>query len=160
MRRIILLFSSGLGTGYIPFASGTWGTALAILFYWPMAGLNRLPRDGGRPWLYGLIVMAVIVLGTWASTYAESVYKAKDSGKIVIDEIAGFFIAVLFIPWHWGWMLAAFFVFRLFDVWKPWPIDRLQRLHGGVGVMIDDVLAGAYTCLLLHLARVVIAAMR
>lgn len=153
MRQLILLFTSGLYTGYIPFASGTWGTALAMLLYWPMAGLNRWPSQGGRLWLYALIVAAVTVAGTWASTRAEAMHGKKDPGKIVIDEIAGYFISVFLLPFDWRWLVAAFFVFRLFDVWKPTPIRQLQGIKGGLGVMIDDVLAGAYTCILLHAAR-------
>ncbi len=154
MRRLTLLISSGLGTGYIPFASGTWATALAILFYWPMAGWNRLPSQGGNLWIYGGIIAAVSALGTWAADYAEKLYQEKDPHRVVIDEIAGYFVSMTLLPFHWGWLVAAFFVFRLFDVWKPYPIRQLQQLPGGVGIMIDDLLAGVYTCVVLHVAKI------
>jgi phosphatidylglycerophosphatase A len=153
MRPLILFFSSGFGSGYIPFASGTWGTGVAILLYWPLARLNQLPSQGGKPWLYALIVLGVIALGTWAADEAEKFYKVKDSGKVVIDEIAGFFVTMFFIPFTWYWLLGAFLIFRLFDVIKPGPIRRLQHLKGGVGIMIDDVLAGALGCVVLNLIQ-------
>lgn len=157
LRHLIVLYTSGLYTGYIPFASGTFGTALAVALYWPMARLNRLPGEGGTLWLYLLIVAALTGLAIWASDFAESIHKRKDPSEVVIDEIVGFFVAVILIPWHWGWMLAAFFVFRAFDVLKPWPIDNLQRLPGGLGIVIDDILAGVYTCVLLHLIRYLVS---
>jgi phosphatidylglycerophosphatase A len=96
------------------------------------------------------MVLIVTALGIWASGYAERVYGEKDPHRVVIDEIAGFFVAVFLLPWDWRWIGAAFFLFRLFDVWKPWPIRRLQALPGGWGIMVDDLLAGTYTGLLLH----------
>ena len=153
MRRIVLFFTSGFYSGYIPFASGTFGTAVAVALYWPAAGLNRLPSEGGRPLLYVALTIAIALLGTWGADYAEKVYGEKDSGKVVIDEIAGFFVTMFLVPWTWYWVAAGFFIFRLFDVLKPPPIDRLQKLKGGVGIMIDDLLAGVYGCIVLHAAR-------
>ena len=153
MRLLILAFTSGLGSGYAPVASGTFGTAVAVALYLPLADLNRTPSDGGMLWAYLLIVATVTGLGIWASNYAEKYYGKKDPGEVVIDEIAGFFVSMLLVPFTWGWIAAAFFVFRAFDVWKPYPIDSLQRLGGGLGIVIDDVLAGVYTCVTLHLLR-------
>jgi phosphatidylglycerophosphatase A len=134
-------------------ASGTWATALAILLYWPFERWNRLPRDGGILWAYALTVLILTAVGIWAADYAEKVYQEKDPHRVVIDEIAGFFFAMILIPWEWRWVLAAFLLFRAFDVWKPAPIRGLQRLRAGWGIMIDDVLAGIYTCGALHVAR-------
>ena len=107
-----------------------------------------------------LIAIAVIALAVWAADRAEPIYGEKDSGKIVIDEIAGFFVTMTLLPVGWMWIAAGFFVFRAFDVLKPWPIDRSQKLPGGVGVVIDDVLAGVYSCALLHAAHGVMMLVR
>jgi len=153
LGHLVILYSSGLYTGYIPIASGTFGTALAILFYWPMARLNRLPSEGGTLWLYALIVIAATALAIWASNFASKAHGEKDPHRVVIDEIVGFFFAMFLVPFNIWWIAAAFFLFRLFDVWKPYPIFQLQSLPGGIGIVIDDVLAGIYTCVLLHAAR-------
>jgi phosphatidylglycerophosphatase A len=156
LRQIKLLIASGFYSGYAPFASGTWGSLVAIGLYWPFAAWNRLPSEGGLLWAYFLVVVAVSVLGVWTADYAEGVYGEKDPGRVVIDEIAGFFIAMILVPWDWRWIAAAFFVFRAFDVWKPYPIRGLQRLRGGWGIVVDDLLAGAYTCIVLHAARLTV----
>lgn len=152
-QKINVVISSGLYTGYIPIASGTWATALAILLYWPFAGLNRAPAEGIGIYIYLAVVVAVSLLSVWTSDVAEKLHAEKDPHKVVIDEIAGFFVSIILIPWEPMWVAAAFFVFRLFDVWKPYPIRQLQSLRGGLGITIDDLLAGVYTCVLLHLAR-------
>ncbi len=152
MKSLILLISSGLYTGYIPFASGTFATALAILLFWPLAGLNHGPLTESGIWIYLLVVAVVSVIGTWASNFAEKHHGEKDPHKVVIDEIAGFGVTMILVPYTWPWLIAAFFLFRLFDVWKPYPIRGLQRLPGGYGIMIDDLIAGAYSCVLLHAA--------
>ncbi|MBI1785643.1 phosphatidylglycerophosphatase A, partial [Candidatus Sumerlaeota bacterium] len=116
----------------------------------PMEKLNRLPSAGGTLWIYLGIVAAVSLLGTWAADFAEKYHAEKDPHKVVIDEIAGFFVSMFLVPWNWPCVAAAFFLFRFFDVWKPYPIRGLQRLPGGIGIMIDDLLAGVYTCVLIH----------
>ncbi len=153
-RQLKLLISSGLYTGYIPVASGTWGTGVGILLYWPFARWNRLPSAGGIPWLYALAVLLISAVGVWAATFAESVYSEKDPHRVVIDEIAGFFVTMFLVPWDWRWILAAFSIFRFFDVLKPYPIRKLERLPSGWGVMTDDLLAGVYSCAVLHVARI------
>lgn len=150
LHRIVLIFTSGLGAGYSPVASGTVGTVIAIPLFLAMASLGMTGSDG--TWVLYLVVLGVIiVLGTWASTFAERHYGEKDSGKVVIDEIAGYLVTMLFVPATWPWIILGFIFFRFFDVLKPPPIDGLQKLEGGVGVMIDDLMAGVYSCVLLHL---------
>lgn len=156
MRQLIILIASGFYSGYAPFASGTFGTAVAVLLYWPAARLNRFPSEGGQPLLYVLLVVAISALGVWAANKAEPIYGKKDPGQIVIDEIAGFFVTMFLLPTTWQWIAAAFFTFRLFDVWKPGPIRGLQRLPAGWGIMIDDILAGALGCVVLHAIRLTI----
>jgi phosphatidylglycerophosphatase A len=155
MRQLILLISSTLYVGYIPWASGTFATALAIVFYLPSARFNVLPIVHPDIWIYLAITAAIIIGGTWAADRAEKIHNEKDSHKIVIDEVAGYFVTMILLPTTWFWIFAGFFAFRFFDVWKPGPIRRLQFLKGGTGVMIDDVLAGAMACAVLHAIRLV-----
>ena len=97
--------------------------------------------------------LAVIAVGLWASGRVEALVARKDPGVIVIDEVAGMMVSVLFLPRTWPVLLAAFFLFRLFDVWKPFPARQSQVIPGGVGVMIDDLIAGAYALGVVAAAR-------
>jgi phosphatidylglycerophosphatase A len=157
-----MVIASGIGTGYIRPASGTWGSALAVLLYLPLDAFNVIDRW----WLWIAILGVATLIGVWASYAGERVSGEKDSHDVVVDEIVGQWVALSFLPatqatglfslWgasaqHIGLLAAAFFLFRLFDVWKPWPIHGLQRLPGGWGIMIDDLLAGLWACILLHL---------
>lgn len=153
LGRLTIAFSSGLYSGYFPVASGTAGTAMAVLFYLPLAFLNRPAADGGNPAAYLLVVALVTVLGIFAAQFAEKYHGGKDPGKVVIDEFAGYFVTMTALPFDWRWILAGFFVFRVFDVLKPWPARRLESLRGGLGIVIDDIFAGFYSCLALHAVR-------
>lgn len=142
MRRFILFIASGAYTGYIPVASGTWGTIVAFpLFWWVFDPLWR--RDG--PGVY-LVAYAAAVLGAcWIAGRAEGLLQEHDSHVIVIDEIVGYLAATLFLAPTWKTTLIAFFLFRLFDVVKPFPAGAIDRsLSGGPGVVLDDVVAGIY----------------
>ena len=105
---------------------------------------------------FSLIVAtaAVTAVGLWASGRVERMVGRKDPGVIVIDEVAGMMVSVLFLPRTWPVLLTAFFLFRLFDVWKPFPARQSQVITGGVGVMIDDLIAGAYALAVVAAARV------
>ena len=107
----------------------------------------------------GLIVFFVVVtlVGTWAAHVAEPVLGKKDPGAIVIDEVAGMTLSVLVLPLTWPVLLVGFVLFRIFDIVKPFPAGRLQALPGGVGVMIDDLIAGVYALAVLCVLRGVIA---
>jgi len=148
-RFLILAVATGLGSGFSPVAPGTAGTALAVLLYLPL-GLFCASRGMAGWALYALVTLAVALVGTWAADRAEPIFGKKDAGQVVVDEIAGYLVTMFALPATWPWALAGFAAFRLFDIWKPWPIDHLQRLKGGLGVMIDDLLAGVYGCVLLH----------
>ena len=93
------------------------------------------------------------VIGLWAAGREEARVGVRDPSTIVVDEVAGMLLTLVAAPAGLGWALAGFFLFRVFDVWKPWPIDRLQDLPGGWGVMTDDLLAGVYANLLLQLGH-------
>jgi phosphatidylglycerophosphatase A len=101
-------------------------------------------------------VIVSVVLGTVASGRAEKVLGQKDSGHIVIDEVAGYFISMIFLPQTFGYFAAAFVLFRIFDILKPPPINRLQHFHGGVGVMADDIAAGILANIVLQIWRFLI----
>ena len=131
--------------GYAPFAPGTFASLAAFLVYVllrPSAALNLF------------ILLLVVPLGIVSSHYAEIMLNEKDSKHIVIDEVCGYFISVLFIPFNVGYALAAFFLFRIFDILKPFPIRRIERiLKGGTGVMADDLAAAFYTNAILQIWR-------
>ena len=97
--------------------------------------------------------MAVTLVGIWAGSRVERALDAKDPGLIVIDEVAGMLASVLFLPRTIPVLVTAFVLFRLFDIWKPFPARQLQELHGGVGVMLDDLIAGAYALALVAVSR-------
>ncbi|MFQ6091213.1 MAG: phosphatidylglycerophosphatase A [bacterium] len=128
--------------GYTPLAPGTAGSAVAAAIYWALPGQNVTARN--------VAVVPLVLIGIWASARAERVY-GPDAPQIVIDEFAGFFVAVLLLPKSWAVVILGFLIFRLFDIVKPFPIRLTERLRGGVGVMADDLLAGVYTNLILHL---------
>jgi phosphatidylglycerophosphatase A len=147
-RHLLVALSSGLYTGYIPVASGTFGTLVAIVLFYPFRALNTPTWPNGL--IFAGVLLAVIVLAIALADAAERLHVEKDSHKIVIDEIAGFFVTMAFVPFRWQTVAAAFLLFRVMDVLKPPPIFRLQLLPGGWGIVVDDVLAGLYACLILH----------
>lgn len=133
MNNLILALASGFGSGYLPGMPGTWGTLAAMVVYW------FLP-------VHALLIASLAVLITIISVpvcgRAEKLFHRVDDGRIVIDEWAGYFVAVVFVPHTPGYALAAFALFRFFDVVKPFGIRSLQKLPGGWGVTVDDVAAG------------------
>jgi phosphatidylglycerophosphatase A len=155
------------GVGFIPLAPGTWGSGVGVLLYLGIGRASELIlNDAGERFAQGaasrqvflttlllLVIAAVSFAGTWAATRTEKLLARKDPGAVVIDEVAGQLITFLFVPWGaGGWtLLAGFIAFRLFDIWKPYPIRRLEGLASGLGVMADDILAGAYAATLMSL---------
>jgi phosphatidylglycerophosphatase A len=141
--RFAMMLATGFGSGYGPIAPGTWGSipGVALAF-----GLDRL----GGPWagLAGVLVFAVA--GVWAADRAERLLGQKDPGPVVVDEIAGQMLTLLFLPTTARVLLAGFFLFRVLDVLKPWPARRLEDLPGGSGIMADDLMVGLYANLILH----------
>lgn len=139
----------GLGSGLARRAPGTFGTLAAIPPYLLLAQLS--------PAAYGLAVLAAFGLGVWLCETVARDLGVHDHGGIVWDEFVGYWITMFLVPLHWEWVLAGFALFRLFDIWKPWPIRWFdRRVGGGFGIMLDDVLAGAAACLALHALRAAI----
>ena len=131
--------------GYIPYAPGTFGTAIGFFAI-------LLIRPGDAVLL--LLSIPIIIAGTVSAHHIEKVL-GKDSGHIVIDEFCGYLVSVMFIPKSTGYLVAAFILFRLFDIFKPPPIKQIEiKVSGGAGVMLDDLLAGVYANICLQLWRV------
>jgi len=140
VARLLLVVATGAGAGLAPVAPGTAGAAVGVALFALLAGLG--------PWLYALAVLALLSLGVRAADEAERAYRRKDDGRIVIDEVVGQLLALapLSAPGlAAGWLpvVTGFVAFRVFDVWKPPLARRAERLGGGAGVMLDDVVAGA-----------------
>ena len=142
LARLGWLVGTGLGSGLAPLAPGTVGSLVAILIY------SFSPVDEDSVALYALIGVGFFV-GIWA-TGPLITSSVSDPRRAVFDEFVGVWITCLFLPKTVAWMAAAFFCFRVLDVVKPWPIRRLERLHGGLGIMSDDLLAGIYGAALLN----------
>ena len=148
-RAIILFISQGAYAGKFPVAPGTAGTGVGVFIYLAMKGLP--------PVHYAAVCILVILVGMWAASHAEIILGKTDSPSIVIDEIAGFLIAMFMVPSGLFFIVFGFAIFRFFDIMKPWPLKRLQELHGGPGVMLDDVGAGVYTNIVLQVTAVLIS---
>ncbi len=147
-RTIILFIAEGAFSGKSPFAPGTAGTLVGVLLYLGIQNAGVVP--------YAALTVLLCVIGTWAAGRAETILGKKDSPSIVIDEIAGYLIAMFLVPAGWGYIIAGFFLFRAFDIAKPWPLFDLQEVHGGLGVMLDDIGAGIYTNIVLQIAAYLI----
>jgi phosphatidylglycerophosphatase A len=143
-KAVILFISQGAYAGRFPVAPGTAGTVVGVFLYLGMKGLP--------PAHYFAVCVLVILVGMLAAGHAEIILGRTDSPSIVIDEIAGYLTAMFMVPPGWLFIVSGFLIFRVFDIVKPWPLKRLEELHGGAGVMLDDVGAGIYTNLLLQLA--------
>lgn len=144
MRALTLLFATGFGTGLSPFAPGTTGCVPALLLFWFMA-----PPYGSWP-AYIVATALFIALGIVTASAAEGFFGKRDDGRIVIDEIAGMMVALLGAPRTWQAVLLGFLLFRFFDIVKLAPAYRAQALRGGWGIVLDDVVSGAYACVALH----------
>jgi phosphatidylglycerophosphatase A len=147
-RAVILFIAQGAYSGKSPFAPGTAGTLVGVLLY---CGIRDL-----APLSYAILCAIVCLVGTWAAGRAEQILGCKDCPSIVIDEITGYLIAMFLIPVNWPTVVAAFFLFRFFDIVKPWPLYDLQNIKGGLGVMIDDVGAGVCTNIVLQICMLLL----
>ena len=157
MLDYISLAVTTVGVGYLPLAPGTWGSLVGLGFYAVLASTFTAFRYTASPRSPEAIVAAVhaailvgflffILLGIWASTRSMELLGNSDPPQAVIDEVLGQLVVFLFIPFTSSWLLLGlgFLLFRLFDIWKPYPIDHLEVLPGGIGICADDMLAGVY----------------
>ena len=145
--RVAWLIGAGLGTGKSPIAPGTVGSVAALLIY------VAVPLTEDSLGLY-LLVGSGFFVGVWAAGILETPDNI-DPGFVVWDEFVGMWATCLLLPKTIPWMIAAFFVFRALDIYKPWPVRRLESLPGGWGIMGDDLLAGFYGAAGLNLVRIV-----
>jgi phosphatidylglycerophosphatase A len=146
MDKLIMALATGLYTGYLPKAPGTWGTLLALPLH---LLLIRLPPTGYYAGLAIILVVAVFAAGS-----AEKILDTPDAGIIVIDEIAGMLIALIGAPAKALPLAAAFVLFRFFDILKPFPAGWVDaHLHGGAAVVLDDVIAGLYTLVVMQILK-------
>jgi phosphatidylglycerophosphatase A len=135
--KLAVAFASCGYLGFAPVAPGTVGAAAAIPFF-------LLLRLAGSPWLEIAVCALIVVAGAWSARLTEQALGVEDPGPVVIDEVVGMLVSLLFLPGTWPVILAAFVAFRVFDIVKPWPAGRLEHVPGGWGVMADDVMAGLY----------------
>jgi phosphatidylglycerophosphatase A len=132
----------GFGSGLSPLAPGTMGTLVAIPFAFVLRSLG--------PVAFWLLLILLFLLGVSLCSHVSKKLGVHDHGGIVWDEMVGYWLAIAFVPLQWQWILAAFLLFRFFDIFKPWPIRQIdKRLSGGFGIMIDDVVAGFFTMVIL-----------
>ncbi|SIQ86376.1 phosphatidylglycerophosphatase A family protein [Marinobacterium stanieri] len=142
-RNPIHFLAFGLGSGAAPKAPGTFGTLAAVPLWYLMAQTS-LP-------VYLVLTLAAFVIGIWLCGRTSRDLGVHDHGGIVWDEFVGYWITMIAVPVDWIWALLGFILFRLFDIWKPWPIRPVdRRVHGGLGIMLDDVLAGVFAALVLQ----------
>ncbi|MCA1616098.1 MAG: phosphatidylglycerophosphatase A [Acidobacteria bacterium] len=155
------------GVGYLPVAPGTWGSLVGVGLYLAASAASGaiLGAAGERAWhllplaalhttVVLLLLIGLTITGIWAASRTEAVLARKDPGVVVIDEVVGQLITFAFVSPLAGpyTIITGFVLFRLFDIWKPYPIRRLEALESGLGIMADDVLAGFYAATLLSLS--------
>lgn len=148
MKRLALTLSTFFGCGYFPFGPGTVGSlaglAIAVVFH-TVCGMERL----------GILSAALLLLlpAIWSATETERILQKHDPGIVVVDEVLGQWVALTGATvWNWKTYLAAFVLFRLFDIWKPQPVRAAEALPGGTGIVTDDLIAGLYAALILYMS--------
>ncbi|MEI7811098.1 MAG: phosphatidylglycerophosphatase A [Ignavibacteria bacterium] len=136
------LLGSGFYTGYAPVASGTFGSLAALLIYF-IPGFEL-------PYIIIPAIIIFFITGIWTGNKFEVVYGKKDPSECTIDEVVGMWISLLFVPKRITYLLLSFVIWRIFDIIKPFPANAAENLKGGLGIMMDDVIAAFYTLLLVH----------
>ena len=154
MKLLARIISTGLGTGYFPIAPGTMGSLAILIVYWICPEISSLQLL--------LIIFGLSAVGIYTETVTEREMTSKlgqnkgsDPGIIVIDEIIGMLIALLFIPKTTFFLITAFVLFRIFDIAKPYPARKMEKLHGGWGIVLDDVVAGIYANIVIQIGRLI-----
>ena len=148
-RNPVHLLAFGFGSGLSPKAPGTAGTLVAVLMYVPLAWLDD--------WAYGLVVATATLAGVWICGITARNIGVHDHGGIVWDEFAGYWITMFMAPSGWEWLLVGFIAFRVFDIAKPFPVKWADsKVGGGLGIMLDDVLAGIMAALTIQALAVLV----
>jgi phosphatidylglycerophosphatase A len=149
MNVVALAWATCLGVGYVPFAPGTFGSLAGVVLWY------LLPNS---PSLHVVAIAIVFIIGSWSSSVAERHFQSTDPAPVVLDEVMGMWITLLMNPVGWLGMTIAFVLFRVFDVIKPYPANKLEHLPGGIGVMADDGMAAVYANLALRVTIYVFSA--
>ena len=139
--RLARLLATWFGAGDLPGAPGTWGSLAAL----PFAVLIVLV---GGQYLLAVFVLIAFVIGVWGSGKLATFHRLEDPQRVVIDEVAGQWLAILPVALDWHYYLVAFLLFRFLDITKPWPLKKLEAMPGGLGIMADDIGAGVYAGIL------------
>jgi phosphatidylglycerophosphatase A len=142
LKKFAYILGTGLGSGYVPFAPGTAGSFAALLIFY------LFPLSDGY-WL--VLCVIFFMLGLWSSSLIEKEQGVKDPAQVVIDEWVGQWLALLFLPRSILILLADFALFRILDIIKPFPAGKLQNIKGGMGIMIDDIIAAVYVNVIMHI---------
>lgn len=137
MRRLGLFIATCGYIGYVPVAPGTFGSAAGLVVY-------ALVRSADSYLVEAATIVVLFLIGVWSGTQAEHHFGGVDPAPVVMDEVVGMLITLAFLPVNWTGALVGFLLFRLLDVYKPWPAARFERLPGGLGVMADDGMAAVY----------------
>ena len=139
MRIFVLALATGAGSGYAPVAPGTFGSLVGVALWALWRALGGVSQGG-----YALGCALLAAVGVWAAGRAEVIFGRHDDGRITIDEVAGMLLSLAWLPARPEVAGLGFVLFRVFDIWKPFPARRAERLPGGLGVVADDLVAGVY----------------
>ena len=145
MIRLAFAIGTVFKTGYIPIAPGTIGSIVGLLVFW-------LIKDSASFTVEILVVTILFFVGVWASTIVEQVLESEDPGVVIVDEVVGMLVSLMLLPPTTTVIFLAFFLFRFFDIVKPYPARWCEQLPCGWGIMMDDVVAGLYVNVLIHIA--------
>lgn len=146
IKRPACFIAYGFGSGLAPKAPGTFGTLVALPIFWLIQDWHIAA--------YLFFVLVAFLGGIWLCQRTVEWLKQDDPSGVVWDEIVGYLVAMIAAPSGWLWMLLGFVLFRLFDIWKPWPVSLAdKKLHGGLGIMLDDVVAGLYVALAMYIGQ-------
>ncbi|MBI5374481.1 MAG: phosphatidylglycerophosphatase A [Candidatus Schekmanbacteria bacterium] len=148
MKKLIIFFSTACYLGYSPIVPGTAGSLGGLIIYY---FIERFSPEGLSNYSVAASIVFITIAGIFAASYSEKYFGTKDSSEIVIDEVAGMLISLFLIPFKWKYMIAAFVIFRIMDIIKPFPGRRMEKLSGGTGVMLDDVVAGIYSNIIMQI---------
>ena len=142
--RLVKFLATGFGVGYLPVAPGTAGSVVGIGFWWALNQTHHL-------WLRGLLLVLAIALAVWCAGAAADLMHHPDPSSVIIDEIVAMPLVMFGLGARWWHVVVAFALFRLFDIWKPPPVRDAEGFSGGIGIVLDDLLAAAYACVATHL---------
>tara|TARA_R110002111_G_scaffold8723_1_gene31407 strand:+ start:278 stop:763 length:486 start_codon:yes stop_codon:yes gene_type:complete len=144
IKRPVCFLGLGFGSGLAPFAPGTFGTLAAIPIYLLMQNLSLM--------VYLTLTLVAFVVGIWICQQSANWLGKEDPSAVVWDEIVGYLVTMIAAPSGWLWIVIGFVLFRIFDILKPWPICVADReIHGGLGIMVDDVMAGIFAAVILQI---------